>query len=280
MLRALVGSRDQVVLSGPGHGLERGLRRAGVFGVLCVAARVHGRAARVERLGRTRAGRGGNDPGEMGIAVELSVYDNPDWYAFVDGIRENPDDDLRRLVAADWLEDHGKVDRAEKIRSQVAYPGINNNERSFLWIDLGDRLPNPEVGFVRGFIESINCGWNWWLKNGDSICRREPVRRVKLTDLPPYQAFTGVAGIPEGHFRGWFVGEGRSKKRQFTLPEPKPGERHQHQLLRARWPLIPPDGWMLPRQDPFSRLSQSLRELQAEVSEVHRLSQSIRNAGG
>jgi uncharacterized protein (TIGR02996 family) len=36
--------------------------------------------------------------------------------AFLQAIREAPDDDTPRLVFADWLDDHGQVDRAEFIR--------------------------------------------------------------------------------------------------------------------------------------------------------------------
>jgi uncharacterized protein (TIGR02996 family) len=40
--------------------------------------------------------------------------------AFLDDIIENPDDDVPRLVYADWLTDQGRGDRAEFIRVQVA----------------------------------------------------------------------------------------------------------------------------------------------------------------
>jgi uncharacterized protein (TIGR02996 family) len=38
--------------------------------------------------------------------------------AFLDAIREQPDDDAPRLVYADWLEEHGQPQRAEFIRVQ------------------------------------------------------------------------------------------------------------------------------------------------------------------
>jgi uncharacterized protein (TIGR02996 family) len=37
---------------------------------------------------------------------------------FIQAIRETPDDDLPRLVAADWLEEHGESERSEFIRVQ------------------------------------------------------------------------------------------------------------------------------------------------------------------
>jgi uncharacterized protein (TIGR02996 family) len=40
--------------------------------------------------------------------------------AFLEAIRESPDDDTPRLVYADWLDEHGESDRAEFIRAQCA----------------------------------------------------------------------------------------------------------------------------------------------------------------
>src|SRR4051794_35236595 len=40
------------------------------------------------------------------------------------GIARSPDDDAPRLVYADWLDDHGRADRAEFIRAQIQLAGI------------------------------------------------------------------------------------------------------------------------------------------------------------
>lgn len=45
--------------------------------------------------------------------------DHPDWPAFVAAIVADPDDDTARLVAADFLEEHGDPDRAAFVRAQV-----------------------------------------------------------------------------------------------------------------------------------------------------------------
>ncbi len=47
------------------------------------------------------------------------VYSHPDYQQFLARIREQPADDVVRLVFADWLEDRGQGDRAEFIRVQV-----------------------------------------------------------------------------------------------------------------------------------------------------------------
>src|SRR5262245_39367867 len=39
--------------------------------------------------------------------------------AFLESILETPEDDVPRLIYADWLEDHGDHDRAEFIRLQI-----------------------------------------------------------------------------------------------------------------------------------------------------------------
>lgn len=43
-----------------------------------------------------------------------------DWRALLNGVLAAPDDDLARLVYADWLEEHGEADRARFIREQIA----------------------------------------------------------------------------------------------------------------------------------------------------------------
>lgn len=47
-------------------------------------------------------------------------YEHPDYLAQLAGVRAEPGDDVRRLVLADWLDEHGEAERAEFIRVQVA----------------------------------------------------------------------------------------------------------------------------------------------------------------
>lgn len=46
----------------------------------------------------------------------MTVTDHPEYRAFVSAMRAAPDDDLPRLVAADWLEEHGEGAWAEFVR--------------------------------------------------------------------------------------------------------------------------------------------------------------------
>jgi uncharacterized protein (TIGR02996 family) len=49
----------------------------------------------------------------------VSPYATPEWSAFVVQIRATPADRVTTLVAADWLEDHGKAEHARFIRGCV-----------------------------------------------------------------------------------------------------------------------------------------------------------------
>lgn len=48
----------------------------------------------------------------------MSPYEREDWKGFIEAIRRAPDDDLPRLVAADYLEENGEARHAELIRLQ------------------------------------------------------------------------------------------------------------------------------------------------------------------
>jgi uncharacterized protein (TIGR02996 family) len=48
----------------------------------------------------------------------MNTYAHPEWLALLAGIIAHPDEDLRRLVAADWLIEHGEEARAEFIQVQ------------------------------------------------------------------------------------------------------------------------------------------------------------------
>ena len=54
---------------------------------------------------------------------------NPDWDGFVAAIVANPEDDALRLVAADFLEEHGEAQRAAFIRVQVQLARLEASEQ-------------------------------------------------------------------------------------------------------------------------------------------------------
>jgi uncharacterized protein (TIGR02996 family) len=55
------------------------------------------------RATRTAGEEGGQGEGEKGVS---DYHEHPEWSALVKAVCVAPDDDLPRLVAADWLEDH------------------------------------------------------------------------------------------------------------------------------------------------------------------------------
>jgi uncharacterized protein (TIGR02996 family) len=157
---------------------------------------------------------------------------HPDWPAFLAAIVADPDDNTPRLVAADFLEEHGEHDRADFIRVQIALAGgfvardpaeLAHRERMFLhllstYAPLWAARECPELVRVltpapgtsaearvegadrlvwrRGFIERVYCTAPEWLRHGVSIRSRNPVRQVAL-DLnyePSCQDW--LAGLP------------------------------------------------------------------------------------
>lgn len=154
----------------------------------------------------------------------MTPTEHPDWPAFVAAIVADPDDDTARLVAADFLEEHGDADRAAFVRIQVQLARLESlgqgksleadhlraKERAFLgllslfpglWAAEecpglvtmpdrgGGRAPLERVSvegaerltWRRGFVEAVLCPADVWLTHGGAVRKRQPVRRVRLT---------------------------------------------------------------------------------------------------
>src|SRR4051812_43183757 len=93
--------------------------------------------------------------------------------AFLQSIRDEPDDDVPRLIYADWLEEHGRPEHAEFIRLQCElarlpeeYPGRSEKEQREheLLLEHGEwlgplrrLLPEADcsVVFQRGFVSEV-----------------------------------------------------------------------------------------------------------------------------
>src|SRR5260370_1312001 len=126
--------------------------------------------------------------------------------AFLDAIREAPDDDTPRLVYADWLDDHGDADRAAFIRAQVRLARLPPGDPDRL--DLADeadellrRHPEwsgrlPELAsawrFRRGFVESITLGGGTFLSYASSLVAAFPLRDVCFLSAGPQVAFLAL----------------------------------------------------------------------------------------
>jgi uncharacterized protein (TIGR02996 family) len=144
-------------------------------------------------------------------------YDNPDWEALLKGIVAAPDDDMPRLVAADWLEEHNEVERAEFIRLQCELSQyLQLDRKRFLllrWRET-ELLNSPTAGqlwaweacphivtmafqgsgglsgleirwadrvrFERGFPVRLVCPAEEWYHHGQLVVPRQPLREVRL----------------------------------------------------------------------------------------------------
>jgi uncharacterized protein (TIGR02996 family) len=121
--------------------------------------------------------------------------------AFVQAIRDAPDDDTLRLVFADWLEENGEAARAEFIRVQIALarPSLNDEfgqgplrdrENELMealipeWLSaLG--IDAAQCGGSRGFIEELSLGVGEFLRRGEHLLRAEPIRVLRVRPAQP-----------------------------------------------------------------------------------------------
>ncbi len=143
-----------------------------------------------------------------------SAFDLPDWELLLKSVAASADDDLPRLVAADWLDEHGEPERAEFIRIQIEReradrPELEWRERALWnnpthgWLWAAEACPNlagivfdssagsplramrlngtERVRFRRGFAFKVTCPAEDWLKHAAGVVPRQPVREVTLT---------------------------------------------------------------------------------------------------
>jgi uncharacterized protein (TIGR02996 family) len=118
-------------------------------------------------------------------------------------ILADPDDDTRRLVAADWFADHDQHDRAEFVRLQVELArgvddparraALEQRERELLsaheaeWAAplaaVLDVPPGLWTGweFRRGFAEAFDLAAEAALARGRELARLTPVRELRLS---------------------------------------------------------------------------------------------------
>ena len=95
-----------------------------------------------------------------------------------------PADDAPRLVYADWLEEHGQLERAELIRHMVHFPRDVARYRpprpaSLYWPDAPDWVG---YGVRRGFVDEIECPTGAFLAHAADLFARHPITRVELSD--------------------------------------------------------------------------------------------------
>jgi uncharacterized protein (TIGR02996 family) len=120
--------------------------------------------------------------------------------ALLQDIVENPEDDIPRLVYADWLEERGEDARSELIRAQVrrnrlpegdrAAASLLRREKALLkehpdWCDTGLGLAGE---MRRGFLEHVACTPQQLVEQGDALFERFPIRSLVLRADPSDRA--------------------------------------------------------------------------------------------
>jgi uncharacterized protein (TIGR02996 family) len=135
-------------------------------------------------------------------------------HAFLDAIIENHDDDTPRLVFADWLDDHGKPERAELIRLQCRLarepaedperPRLELREADLLrehkktWMKELRRVAGIGYGpFVRGFVEEIRVrDVDAFRNHTEEILARAPLLRLKVLSEARQGMGVGLGACP------------------------------------------------------------------------------------
>jgi uncharacterized protein (TIGR02996 family) len=121
---------------------------------------------------------------------------NSEELAFREAIIDNPDDDMQRLIFADWLEERGDP-RAEFIRVQCELArapdraerwDLRQRERELLaehataWrsADLGPENAKVPCRFRRGFVEQLRITAKTLLSGAERLMRNAPIRELVL----------------------------------------------------------------------------------------------------
>ena len=112
--------------------------------------------------------------------------------AFLNAVMERPDDDLPRLVYADYLEETGDAGRAEFIRVQIELARLDEDDDRFAILTRREsELLEQGVGggipgirgiqiFRRGFVESLDTTAERLIKATSPPLRLAPIRELRI----------------------------------------------------------------------------------------------------
>lgn len=112
-----------------------------------------------------------------------------------------PDDDLPRLVFADWCDENGEPERAEFVRVQIELAKGAKGERAATlrkreqellaanrddWtedlLEFTDLFYDDPLRFRRGFVEDISLDEELLVQHGAELFRRAPIRTIRMGD--------------------------------------------------------------------------------------------------
>lgn len=220
----------------------------------------------------------------------MTYHTHPQYLALLAAVRANPDDDLTRLVVADWLDENGHGERASIIRSQVGvlvnqgmsywssgggmtfdesakfpyggdvtrrvlyaiWPGIEDVKRS------SDYRQYRSVNFRGGFIGQFRCRFAEWVEHADRILPESVGLTVRLTTNPSTVGHHVTADLSAGIT---FVGDQLNVRIKFPSGPGDSLDLSQRVMwlyfLNQRWPDVAK--WELP--EPTVNLDATRRTL-------------------
>lgn len=202
---------------------------------------------------------------------------NPDQLALLRNIRANPDDDLSRLVYADWVEERGDQPMANLIRCHIERERAEpNSERYFELIshtgmllaqhrdrwtaELRERFGVTGVEFVRGIPEEVEMPLDCFAAVAVELFATLPVRHVMLSgvgtlaevrslNLPPdvvrSVSVQGEERVSLGFRERWMF---LPVSRTFTLLDQAPKALEPF-LRTGRWLVLSPAMWSGPDRE-------------------------------
>lgn len=131
--------------------------------------------------------------------------------SFLAAIIDRPDDDLPRLVYADYLDESGDPARAEFIRVQCELARLDGytSERQVLLVREAELLSlhrsrwlipglRGSQHFRRGFVEAVDLATDWLVAAGPTAFDHAPVREIRLgvlTGLGQLEALKQIPGL-------------------------------------------------------------------------------------
>ena len=160
-------------------------------------------------------------------------------HAFLQAIREEPDDDAHRLICADWLEEQGGAERTARsafIRAQCRLAALPpgdpgrvdlEDEAADLLAEYEREWTQPLHGiaedwqFARGFVESVTLRGEDFLTHAEPLFDFAPLRAVHLLvhprDVPRLAACRFLQYVEALNFRRCHLND-RSLQQLLTSP--------------------------------------------------------------
>lgn len=202
-----------------------------------------------------------------------------DGAALLEAIRRHPDEDMPRLMYADFIQEW-EPERAEFIRVQCEIAQLrgrrdrlgrkigHRNARRILpltdredeirthlnrdaFLNIARQFGRIQLRWSRGFIETFACTGDAWIAHADGILAQHPVQEVTLTTWPEIDSTTtnpsspNIQPIRRHTLRGKSYSVGYVTTEEDERLSIDPWEpRVMKWLLRQHWPTV--KTWNLP----------------------------------